>query len=185
MLNIYVANLRAYNNGELIGDWIELPCDDLHVKLNNIINRGGGEKYAIHDYETDTGLTIKKYIIHDYETDTGLTIKEYMSPHMLNDFMEEYECLGDTERLAFEAFYSDVSSDIEEALDVARNGEYTYYNGCNNMKDVAEMVLKESGALNQVPDFLQGFIDTESYGRELAISGKFTEIADGYIEFHI
>lgn len=32
MLKIYIANLGKYNEGELVGKWVELPCEDLSVK---------------------------------------------------------------------------------------------------------------------------------------------------------
>ena len=33
MLKIYIANLGKYNEGELVGKWVELPCEDLLTAL--------------------------------------------------------------------------------------------------------------------------------------------------------
>ena len=36
MLKIYIANLGKYNEGELVGKWVELPCEDLDEVLKEI-----------------------------------------------------------------------------------------------------------------------------------------------------
>lgn len=53
---IYVANLHAYTCGVLAGEWIDLSdvtdADDLRERIKAMIERtGGGEEWAIHDYE--------------------------------------------------------------------------------------------------------------------------------------
>ena len=73
LVEIYVANLEAYNRGDLIGEWIYLPMEeDLLVKELEEI---GGEEQAIHDVCDTIGLNISEY------TD----IKE------LNNFLKELE----------------------------------------------------------------------------------------------
>lgn len=61
MLNIYITNLGKYNEGELIGEWAELPVNE--EELQEILNRIGineeYEEYFITDFETDIeGLEI-------------------------------------------------------------------------------------------------------------------------------
>lgn len=61
MLKIYIANLGKYNEGELVGKWVELPCEDLDEVLKEIevVDGTAYEEYAIHDYESDIeGLNI-------------------------------------------------------------------------------------------------------------------------------
>ena len=36
MLKIYIANLGKDNEGELVGKWVELPCEDLDEVLKEI-----------------------------------------------------------------------------------------------------------------------------------------------------
>ena len=36
MLKIYITNLGKYNEGELVGKWVELPCEDLDEVLKEI-----------------------------------------------------------------------------------------------------------------------------------------------------
>lgn len=64
MLKIYIANLGKYNEGELVGKWVELPCEDLDEVLKEIevVDGTAYEEYAIHDYESDIeGLNIGEY----------------------------------------------------------------------------------------------------------------------------
>lgn len=77
MLKIFISNLKEYNNGKIIGEWVSLPCEGLEEVLNKISNNGNDELF-ISDYEdvayqvvNESGLldgvpeTIKGYF--DYE----------------------------------------------------------------------------------------------------------------------
>lgn len=55
MMNIYLTNLGKYNEGELIGEWVELPVSQ--EELQKVFERIGineeYEEYFITDYECD------------------------------------------------------------------------------------------------------------------------------------
>lgn len=52
---IYVADLEAYNNGRLEGEWLDLAdyndADELMDAIQDVLKKSGGEEYAIHDVE--------------------------------------------------------------------------------------------------------------------------------------
>ena len=51
-MQIYIADLDAYNNGYLKGEWIELPTEN--EEIENVIfrqSKSGQSDFAIHDYE--------------------------------------------------------------------------------------------------------------------------------------
>lgn len=52
---IYAANLSAYNEGRLVGEWIKLERritgDEIRERIQAMLDRTGGEEYAIHDYD--------------------------------------------------------------------------------------------------------------------------------------
>ena len=52
---IYVADLEAYNNGKLNGEWLDLTdyndADELMNAIQNLLDGWGVEEYAIHDVE--------------------------------------------------------------------------------------------------------------------------------------
>jgi len=56
-LRVYVANLSKYNQGELCGDWLNLPTTNNQIKtfLKHQIKlyNPHTEEYAIHDYESN------------------------------------------------------------------------------------------------------------------------------------
>lgn len=52
MPRIYIADLHAYNNGKLVGKWVELPCEE--EELDEVIaelSHDGMYDIAIHDSE--------------------------------------------------------------------------------------------------------------------------------------
>ncbi len=49
-MQVYVANLGKYNEGELVGAWFTPPIDIEDMKERIGLN-GEYEEYAIHDYE--------------------------------------------------------------------------------------------------------------------------------------
>lgn len=49
-MQVYIANLGKYNEGELVGDWFTPPIDFDTVKEQIGLN-DEYEEYAIHDYE--------------------------------------------------------------------------------------------------------------------------------------
>lgn len=49
-MQVYIANLGKYNEGELVGEWFTLPIDFENVKKRIGLN-DEYEEYAIHDYE--------------------------------------------------------------------------------------------------------------------------------------
>lgn len=55
MMNIYLTNLGKYNEGQLIGEWVELPVSK--EELQKVFERIGineeYEEYFITDYECD------------------------------------------------------------------------------------------------------------------------------------
>lgn len=53
---------------------------------------------------------------------------------------------------------------------------------CDDMSDVARYYIEETGALGEVPASLQNYIDYESYGRDLDLSGTFISTNHGIFE---
>ena len=58
-LKVYIANLSKYNNGELVGDWLNLPAthDEIKAFLKTKVGLNRQcEEYGVHDYESDFSL---------------------------------------------------------------------------------------------------------------------------------
>ncbi len=174
-IRIYVANLGAYNAGVLIGEWIELPMDgeELGKRLEAIVaavdNHGEryGEETAIHDYEAPW------------------TISEYDLLETVNGIAERIAALS-AEGDLIEAVLCYYGSDVDTALDVLENGEYTEYSSCQTMGDVAYGIAEDSGDVNTL-DASQingvgysAYVDWDRVGRDMEINGTFVQYGGGY-----
>lgn len=167
MLKIFISNLKEYNNGKIIGEWVSLPCEGLEEVLHKISNNGNDELF-ISDYETDI---------------SNLKISEYDDILQLNEIAEEIDNLSDDEVIALQA-YLEQYNDIEQALEEVRQGNYTIYYDCDDMSDVAYQVVNESGLLDGVPETIKGYSDYEAYGRDIDIEGTFIQVDNNIIELY-
>ena len=176
MFKIYLTNLGKYNEGELIGEWVELPATD--DELEEVKARIG-----ISDEPDENGNYYEEYFITDYENDFGYKVGEYESLDDLNEIAEQLEDLDEEQKDAVHAYTECMYDDIEKAVETVTNGDYRVYYGCNDMADVAYEVVQERGYLDQMPENLRNYFDYEAFGRDLDIEGAFTDYNGNYYEF--
>lgn len=168
MLKIFISNLKEYNNGKIIGEWVSLPCEGLEEVLNKISNNGNDELF-ISDYETDI---------------SNLKISEYDDILQLNEIAEEIDNLSDDELIAFQAYLEQYANNMEQALEEVRQGNYRIYYNCDNMEDVAYQAVNESGLLDGVPEQVKMYFDYEAYGRDMDINSTFIQIDNSFVELY-
>lgn len=168
MLRIYLTNLGKYNEGMLIGEWVDLPVSE--EELEKVFKRIG-----INDeYE--------EYFITDYESDIdGLKVGEYKNVDDLNELAEALEDLDSEEENVLSVMLEDGCT-FEEALEKIKDRDYMVYYNCDSMEDVAYQVVEESGLLDGVPEKVARYFNYEAYGRDLEIEGTFYQINNAYIE---
>jgi antirestriction protein len=77
MFNVFITNLGKYNEGELIGKWLALPCEDIEAELAEI--------------GVVPGTLYEEYFITDYENDVDYQVGEYESLGHLNELAEDLE----------------------------------------------------------------------------------------------
>lgn len=157
-MKIYLANLGKYNEGELIGEWVELPVSQ--EELQKVFERIGiSEEY-------------EEYFITDYECDL-YEVGEYENIDKLNDIAERIKELDEEESKVVKALIQELDYTLDEAIDKVNSGDYMIYNDCENMADVAYQVVEECGYLENVPDNVARYFDYESFGRELELEGNY------------
>lgn len=162
MLRIFITNLGKYNEGHLIGEWVNLPCDDLDAVYDRI-----GIDYE--EYE--------EVFIADYETDIdGLTIGEYSNIDELNELAETLEDMDEYDREVIGAMMSEGYS-LEEAIN--RKADCIVYYGCSDMTDVAEQYCEECGILDSIPENLRYYFDYEAFGRDMSFEGHYVFTNNG------
>lgn len=164
ILAVYITNLGKYNEGELVGEWLELPATN--EEIEELMERIGidGEEY-------------EEIFITDFESDLGITCGEYDSIEELNEMAETIENLDDWERDIVEALISEGGYDIKEAIEKCE--DVIVYSDCYNMADVAEQYVETTGLLGDIPESLRYYFDFEAYGRDMEIEGEFIFTDDG------
>ena len=171
----YITNLGKYNEGDLVYKLISFPISD--EELNEALKEIGcmytDENGVVHNplYE--------EYFFSDWECEIPFEYSEYESVEDLNIIAERVEALEAYEQDVLKVIMKEHTSDVDEALRIVEDGNYTIWNDCINMADVAEQMVDEYGYLNDVPENLRCYIDYEAWGRDLAIEGTFLE-GDGF-----
>lgn len=162
-MKIYLTNLGKYNEGYLIGEWVDLPISN--EELQKVLDRIGiNEEY-------------EEYFITDSETDLdGIEIGEYSNLDDLNEMAETLESLDDDEKEVVDAIMSEGYS-LEEALE--KKEDCIVYCDCSDMEDVAREYAEQTGLLNSIPENLQSYFDFEAYGRDMSYEGTFVFTNNG------
>ena len=163
MIRIYLTNLGKYNEGHLIGEWVDLPISN--EELQKVLDRIGiNEEY-------------EEYFITDSETDLeGIEIGEYSNLETLNEMAETLESLDDDEKEVVDAIMSEGYS-LEEALE--KKDDCIVYCDCSDMEDVAREYAEQTGLLESIPENLRSYFDYEAYGRDMSFEGTFVFTNNG------
>ncbi|MBW8349716.1 antirestriction protein ArdA [Bacillus sp. IITD106] len=162
-MQVYIANLGKYNEGELVGAWFTPPIDIEDMKEKIGLN-GEYEEYAVHDYELP------------FEIDEYTPISEI---NRLCAMVQELEGSPIYHELSeIQSYWFD---SLEELLE--HQDDIICYADCEDMADVARYFVEETGALGEVPAHLQNYIDYEAFGRDLEINGNFLVTSHGVFEY--
>ena len=109
MMNIYLTNLGKYNEGELVGEWVQLPISN--EELQAVFKRIGiNEEY-------------EEYFITDYECDF-YEIGEYESISTLNEMAEKFDDLDEEQEQVVKVLMSECGYDLDGAIEKAESGDY-------------------------------------------------------------
>ena len=171
----FITNLGKYNEGVLSYKLISFPIDE--DELNEALKEIGckytdenGKEYNI-EYE--------EYFFSDWDCEIPFDFGEYESISDVNDIAERVEVLETYEQDVLKVILEEHISTEDEALRIVEDGNYTIWNDCINMADVAQTMVEECEYFGNIPEQLQCYIDYEKMGRDLAIEGTFLE-GDGY-----
>ena len=156
ILKIFVTNLGKYVEGELVGEWLDLPAteDEIEELMERI---GIGEEY-------------EEVFITDYESDLNIKVGEHDNIEALNEMADEIASLDEWELETLEAlltYFDDVDEALEKIEDV------TIWSGCDDMAEVAEQYAEETGLLDSIPENLRYYFDFDAFGRDLEIEGTY------------
>ena len=159
-MKIYISNLTQYNQGRLIGQWLELPCaeDSIQDTLSTILCLD--EEYFI----TDTD-------------GAPFEVNDYDSPFEINEKAKQYDVLEHAERLCV-GFLLSEGYDWQYSLE--NHSAVIMYAG-ERLEDVAESLVYE-GCFGEIPDGLSSYIDYSAIARDLGFDG-YVETAEGVFHY--
>ena len=175
MLEIYLTDLQAYNEGHLVGKWIQLPLTpfELAQALSEVLTEG--EAVSGTDNHEELFIT-------DYEAE--IAIDEYDDIHRLNELAEAMEAFSDEDLLKLkllshegynerEVIYNGLDSYEVELYDFRDNKSFT---------DTYELLAEEfveQGLFGEIPKALEFYIDYERIARDLRMA--YCEFEDNVI----
>ena len=174
MFRVYLTNLGKYNEGELVGEWVDLPVSD--EELSNIYKRIG----ISFDEPDENGNWYEETFITDYENDIGYQVGEWDSIEDLNEIAERVGDLNEHELKVLEAAiehgFVNNNDDIANfdpydysLVEVSDDSELGYY----LVDDVYGGVEKLSN------DTIEMYFDYESFGRDIRLEFSVWDVFDG------
>lgn len=158
----FVTNLGKYNEGELVGEWVEFPIDEDEFKeVLKKIGIGSTDEF---------GSPYEEWFVTDYDTNLNgfdwQELGEYPGYDKLQEFGELLDQIDDSEAVS-NAY--EVTEDLKEAIEGLANGDIIYWSGLSNMSDVAAYLIDEMyGDVSELgKDTLEQYFDFEALGRDL------------------
>ena len=167
----YITNLGKYNDGFLIGEWIDFPISD--EDLAAVLKRIG-----ISSEPDENGRYYEEYFFTDWDSSiSGLAADfgEYPNISRINEIAEKIEEYGDLAEAVIEAFGVDDLMDNEADDYIIWSAEDDY--------DLGEAVAETTGILENAPAELSNYFNFEAYGRDYRLETNGGWCADGYIEY--
>lgn len=162
ILSAFVTNLGKYNEGELVGRWLDFPTTQ--KEINQTLQEIGID-----------GVRYEEFFITDYESDIcGLTdcLGEYESLYALNflaEKIQESACtMDELEALLDFGVYTSSVTDLVALLD--NMDCFIIYSEVETDYDLGYYYAHELGMLEELKgSTLANYIDYESYGRDVRL----------------
>ena len=157
----FITNLGKYNDGELVGKWIDFPIDedDFQDELESI----GVKENTMYEEWFITDYDCSLFDMHD-------AFGEYPN---IDDINEVAEALENNES-EFTALMEACS--YTDALRYLESENYTFYEGMT-LEDVAYEIVEECYNL---PEIAQRYFDYKAFACDLESDG-YTETSSGVI----
>jgi hypothetical protein len=167
MFRIFITDLAAYNNGHLVGRWIDLEDmskEELRQEIQDILEEG--------TKSTDDEYPHEEIFITDFDNDLEYSVEEYEDPFELLKMIQKYEKLDEEQQIIFRYLCHTEGSPNFKDIEC-----YTAY--ANQTFDEYAWEVAE----NMDADQLLTYIDLDKLKRDLEIEGT-NEFEDSIIVQH-
>lgn len=174
-MKVFITDLQAYNEGHLIGRWIELPLTpfELAQALSEVLCEG----------EVVSGTdNHEELFITDYEAE--IAIDEYDDIHRLNELAETMEEYSEEDFLKLRLLSHEGYKErevIDTGLDSYEVDLYDFREN-KSFRDTYELLAEEfveQGLFGEIPKALESFIDYSAIARDLRMD--YCEFEDNVI----
>ena len=173
MIEAFVTNLGKYNEGSLQGEFLKLPATTEEVQA--LFSRIGLD-----------GIMYEEMFITDYKTEvSGLTqhLGEYESLNELNylaSLLEEMDA-GELEKFEGALAYGEYTGSVESLINLTQNLDcYDLIPDVSDHDELGRYVLEEMEG-REIPDWLEGYFDYDSYGRDFDFNSPGRFVDNAYI----
>ena len=169
MFKAFITNLAKYNEGTLVGEWVDFPIDG--KTLDRVMNRIGGGEYIITDYDIDVSGITEALGEHENLAELNYLAKrleelDSWEIEVLESVLEwvSYCSSSDLINLTYNLDNFQILPDIDDDEDLGRY--YIEESGCYDLSNMGT---------------LANYIDYEAFGRDVRLEegGGFT--SSGYI----
>lgn len=161
---IYVGTYHKYNNGSIQGAWIDLENldkEEFYLKCQELHKDEEDPEFMFQDWECDE-------IFKGMISECGIDEEFWELKETLENTQIDLEALT-----AYKIIFGDIDiNDFEDKY-------FCHIEDWNTNRAFGEYMVEEMGYLEQVPEHLRYYIDTEAYGRDLLIN-DFSEY-DGFV----
>lgn len=163
----FITNLGKYNEGDLVGEWVEFPIDE--DDFEEILHKIGCDTPEYEEwFVTDYDCNLSGFDWQDFG--------EYPSYDKLQEFGELIESIDDVE--AVDNAY-EVTGDLQEAIDGLESGDIIYYPGISSLEDMAYEYVDMLGGIDELgKDTIENYFDYEMLGRDLSFDEYETDEED-------
>lgn len=174
----YITNLGKYNEGYLIGEWVNFPTS--YEELQKVFKRIGinefYEEWFITDYDCPV-IPALYDVMGEYESLDALNYLASKIDEMSADERQNYEAAVDA---------GEYANSVKDLINLTENLDcYDLYSDVHSDSDLGYYWVEESGAYDtKAMGRLSNYIDYEAFGRDIRLSegGDFTE--HGYMINH-
>ena len=185
VFSVYVQNLGAYSEGNIVGDWIDLP------QKKEVINRFLKEKVKIYNDNQEYEIADTEDFPFEYK------IIQYADLHEINKLAVIYSLLDEVQIEAAKGYCEyngKIDMDIQELLNVCmQSGLISYYQYSFEGSEYCSMfskeekygyTLAEENGIHKllVDNNIEYCFDFEKYGRDASINNSITLLENGYLD---
>ena len=198
-ISVYVANLGKYNEGFLVGDWIDLPVpqseldrflrDKVGLETNPVVAheksmRGERvyEEYAIHDFNFNKGLAAINYRPSEYENLDDLNLLAACIANLTPGELEAIALCADQECDMDALQYANLAAQVDEIPFYSYDFTGIEHADCwPNEEKLGYTLLEGSPIMNALEEAgLSDYFDMERYGESQSYNLVLSD--EGYLD---